>query len=538
MNNNFYTILIFILSFIINVSTMIKLIHVFQLQNYNIDQQIIWYKKNYKLYIPNFILLLLVIIQVCKNYDSINVLIILDFIVLLLLSLPKKQKKELVYTNRVKRQIGFCIIIFIIPIVIYFILGRNAAISSTYFVTAVSPIIVFICLLILRPIEDNIKYKYIKLAKDKILSMSNLSVIGITGSFGKTSVKNYVFDLMTKNYNTCMTPESYNTTMGNTITINDTLKSYDDIYISEMGARRVGDIKEICDTVLPDSCIITEVGEQHLDTFKNIENIVNTKFELVDAVLSKIKSGSTNKVGNFILVNGDNDLIVEKIKTYTADEQKYFYRYGLNQNNNFYAENIKIDADGTIFNFVANTENNKNSFQIKTKLIGSHNIVNLVGAIAMAYLYNVDKDDIVLTVSNIKQVSHRLELIKLSDNNIILDDAYNSNYKGFKSAVDTLSSFDKELAKIIITPGIVELGDRQADINSEVAKYAGKVCDYAFVIGKANKDALLKGFNSAYDMKKENIFYYDNFNDAMAKARSIASLKKVILIENDLTDNY
>lgn len=536
-NNLFYVILIFI-CFLINVSNMIRLIHVFQLQNYNIDQQIIWYKKNYKIYIINLILAITFIIYIINNKNillfAITILILLMFI----LSFPKSQKKPLVYTNRVKRQIGLNLIIFLIPFILLFTTDKSLAFNTSIIITCISPIIVFISFLILKPIEDSIKNKFINEAKKKINSIKNLNVIGITGSFGKTSVKNYLYDMLVTKYNTCVTPESYNTTMGNTITINNTLKTYDEFYISEMGARRINDIKEICDVVNPDSCILTEVDMQHLDTFKNIENILKTKFELVDSVAKKISENKNTDKNSFILLNGDNKLIKNNINKYDEVVKKHIYTYGLNDTNNFYAERIKISANGTSFNFVYKIGDDTGQIEFNTKLIAAHNIMNLVACIAMSYLYKISFDDLKLVVKNIKQVSHRLELIKYSDKHIILDDAYNSNIKGFKSAIDTLSSFDDTYLKILITPGMVELSDEQYNLNFEVAKYAGKVCDYAFVVSKVNKNALLDGLNSVTRIDKNNIKYFDTFNEAMETARKIVADKKVILIENDLTDNY
>lgn len=535
MNHIVFYLILILICFLINVSNMIKLIHIFQLQNYNIDQQLIWYKRNCSLYLINLILFIFFILY--KIYDTDIFLFSISFVILImfLLSLPKSQKKALVYTNRVKRQIGLNVLFFLVPIVLLYFYDTKIIFNINIIITVLSPVTIFLSFLILKPVEDSIKNKFIKLAKLKIESLNNLNVIGVTGSFGKTSVKNYLYDMLVKKYNTCMTKESYNTTMGNTITINNTLKNYDEFFISEMGARRVLDIKEICDVVSPDSCIITEVSLQHLDTFKNIDNILKTKFELVDAVAKKILDN--NKKKSFILLNGDNELIRNNINKYSDTVKKHIYTYGLNENNDFYANNIKISINGTSFNFVSKINNNIDNIEFNTKLIGSHNIINLVGSIAMCLLYDIDINDLKLVVRNIKQVSHRLELIKYSDNQIILDDAYNSNIKGFKSAIDVLKGFDDTYTKILITPGMVELSDEQYNLNFEAAKYAAKVCDYALVVNKVNKQALLDGLNSVSIMNKNNIKYFESFNNAMDYARSILD-KKVILIENDLTDNY
>ena len=135
-----------------------------------------------------------------------------------------------------------------------------------------------------KPINHMINKKYINEAKKIINGMPNLIVIGVTGSYGKTSTKNFLYKLLSSKYNVLMTPKNYNTTLGVTMTIRNELKATHEIFICEMGATRVNDIKEICDIVKPKYGIITSVGPQHLESFKTIENVIKTKFELADSI--------------------------------------------------------------------------------------------------------------------------------------------------------------------------------------------------------------------------------------------------------------
>lgn len=164
----------------------------------------------------------------------------------------------------------------------------------------------------------------------------DLKVIGITGSYGKTSVKYYLSTVLKAKYNVLMTPESYNTPMGVVKTIREQLRPTHEIFVCEMGARHVGDIKEICDIVFPEYGIITSIGEQHLETFKSIENIIKTKFELYDAVADKDK----------MFLNGDNENIT---KTLIGKGDKISHTYGLNEQNETYAYDIKVTNKGTVF---------------------------------------------------------------------------------------------------------------------------------------------------------------------------------------------
>ena len=370
-------------------------------------------------------------------------------------------------------------------------------------------------------------------AKKVITANNDLYVIGITGSFGKTSVKYYLNRLLKLKYSVCMTPESYNTAMGVTLTVKNDLRNINDIFICEMGARRVGDISEICSIVSPCGAILTDVGNMHLDTFKNIENVLKTKFELVDSACNNFYDGQVNANKGVVLLNGDNDLIREKAREY-LNKGKDIYFYGLDSKNDFYVENLVGSDKGMSFT-LKRKDNGSFSIQIETRLLGKYNVMNLLAAISYSLLLGVDENEIKNEVRHIESVPHRLQLLDSDKTNLIIDDAYNSNPNGAKNACDVLSIFS-DYIKIIITPGMVELYDKQDIENELFAEYAGKHADYAIVVGHTNKLALDKGFNKSLDSSK--IYYYERVEDAINFARTEISGKKVILLENDLSDNY
>ena len=396
---------------------------------------------------------------------------------------------------------------------------------------ALCPLLNFISFLISLPIENALRHKFMNEARDILVKHDDLYVIGITGSFGKTSVKYYLNSLLKNKYSVCMTPESFNTPMGATLTIKNDLRNIDDIFICEMGARRIGDIKEICDIVSPSACIITDVGDMHLDTFKNIENVKNTKFELFDSVIGSDKVIS--KFDKIILLNGDNELIRNKVSEYDISN-KNIYFYGLDSDNDFYAKDISHNED--FMSFTLTSKNNLFSdVTFETRLLGKYSIKNLVASISFAMLLGVDEGSMKKTVANILPVPHRLQLLSNDKNNLIIDDAYNSNLNGAKNAVDALGTF-KDYVKVIITPGMVELGDKQWYENNVFAEYASSLVDYAIVVGNTNRDALKTGFEK--NLNSENVILIDKVEEAIFYARNNISGKKVILLENDLSDNY
>ena len=538
-----YILRISIVGIILIVLTILKQIHNIQLNSYNLDQQLLWYKKNIGSFAINIVLVVAAILYYELRFIPSYFFVIISLFGLLVENLPRKQKKKLVFTARIRRLIVLCLVFFIlffIPVIIY---KNEDSVRYIIYAVGLAPLIIFLAYYVSLPIENGFRKKFMLEAHDIIKKHDNLYTIGITGSFGKTSVKYYLSKLLKLKYSVCLTPESYNTAMGATLTIKNDLKNINEIFICEMGARRIGDVKEICDIVEPKGCIITDVGRMHLDTFFNVENVRKCKFELVDAVVREKNSKSENEVfdgthknkplsENIILLNGDNELIREKAKEY-KDVNIYFY--GLNTGNNFTVKNIELSNEGTKFTFVDNIVDKGLEVDLNTKLLGRYNIMNLLAAISYARLLGVTLDDIKNEIKNISPVPHRLELLTYDKENLLIDDAYNSNPNGARAAADVIHSFENYV-KVIITPGMVELSDKQDMENENFAKYAGEKVDYALVVGNTNKSSLDRGFKSVLDDDK--VINFDKVEEAIFYARNEIKGKKVILLENDLSDNY
>lgn len=549
--------------FIVSMLITLKSVHIMQLNSYNIDQQIVWYKKNWKNFISNIVLFISNIFLIIgfysiRNYNlfyficmASTFMVVLSSLVVLIENLPRKEKKKLIFTKRAIRLIVCNVIIFLLLMYLS-ILGIKENSSPfmqalLYIAYVIAPIINFISLLIMAPIENKIRAKFKNKSKLALMAHKNLHKIAVTGSFGKTSVKHFLCEVLKEKYNVTMTPGSYNTPMGVALTIKNDLKNTDEIFITEFGARRIGDVKELSEFVEPDSCIISEVGNQHLDTFHNVENVLNTKFEVVDFILNKPYTNDS-----FILVNGDNELIKKKIKKYEDDNAlngHKIYTFGENADNDFYVINIKVNRAGreflTNFDVVLKDksiinhkyfENGNDVLSFSTSLIGKHNILNLLSSVAMGLLFNVDYKDICFSLKRIEQVEHRLELKNINEDVIMVDDAYNSNPIGAKNAVLLLNDFN-DYKKIIITPGMVELGFRQYEENKLFGECIAENLDYAFVVGKTNKNAIMDGLNNG-NSKLIDKYYFDTFNAAFESAMKNIEGKKIILIENDLPDNY
>lgn len=520
-------------------------LHMFQLNGYKNKEHMTWLRKNkgkqgllvlvgiagiVALIVPSIWLLaaqILIWLIVCRYYIYLK---------------KANTKKNLVYTKRVQRLILTDGILAVMILLLVGFVGDLRLISGTCgILIALQGILLLVINLINKPIETSISHYYINDAKKKLKQVPNLKVIGVTGSYGKTSVKYYLYTLLREHFNVLITPESYNTPMGVVKTIRESLKPTHEIFVCEMGARHVGDIKEICDIVYPKHGVITSIGAQHIETFFNIENIVKTKFELADALPSDgllfLNGDNTyitehaNKYNNKIFYSGSNDK--QELVGDSKEKASYLSDTKSKQKvSGYVAEDIKLSQVGTEFTVVA-PSGEKERFQMR--LVGKHNIVNVVGAIAVANRFGVSLANLKASVRRIQPVAHRMQMTQ-HGNVTIIDDAYNSNPVGSKAAVETLAMFDG--VRILVTPGMVELGKDENEYNYKFGTYAAKCCDYILLVGKKHTEPIQNGAIES-GFPKEKCIAYDKLEEALSYAYSINEEgHKYILLENDLPDNY
>ncbi len=534
---SFIYILVILSTLFIGLKIFKHHMKMFQQSSYRPERYFKWLRSNvneYKMHIIAFLLATLPFICVLYNIGiSMTVFLMLHYIAILPLyllyfNINKKEIKPLVYTPRVKRMIlTIFIILILLLLLLLLLLPFNSATPFLFLLSIVSvpiyllgfvlfsPFIIMLANFINSPIEKSIRNKFTNEAKEMLKQHKSLITIGITGSYGKTSMKNYLTELLKVKYNVLMTPESFNTPMGVVKTVRENLTGVTEVFVCEMGAKNEYDIKELCDIVKPDHGILTAIGPQHLETFKSIDTIVKTKFELIDSI----------KDGGIILLNGDSSYIVENLP------KKKHYTYSCSNTSNYKPYDIKLTENGTTFTL--ETEKEKCTFT--TKLIGEHNVLNLVGAIMMCNKLGISLEQLKSQVAKISPVPHRLE-VKKSSSMTIIDDAFNSNPEGAKVALDTLSLF--EGYKVLITPGMVELGEIQDEENYKFAVNASKVCDYIVLVGPIQTKPMQKALaDEKFDTSK--FFVAKNFHEGYAVAQSLETEKhKYILIENDLPDNY
>lgn len=436
----------------------------------------------------------------------------------------RKYKKPLVWTARARRiyvtMVALSAASAMFPGIFF---GYKIACIVLMLVSVVSPIILLLANDILVPVEKSINRKYYNEAASILQSMSGLKVIGITGSYGKTSTKHYLNRILQEQFSTTMTPGSFNTTLGVIRTIREHLKPYDEVFIVEMGAKQLGDIKEICDLVHPSMGIITAVGEQHLESFKSIENVQHTKFELADSLPSN----------GVVIVNNDFPYAANR-KVLNAN--CIHYGIGNKANADYIATEIAYTPYGT--DFAIEGSSLDKPLRLHTKLVGECNVSNLLAAIIVALKLNVPIDKIKYAVGQIEQVEHRLNIKRTPGGVTIIDDAFNSNPHGSKMALEVLSMM-KPGKRIVVTPGMIELGSHQEQANTDFGKTISRCADVAIIVGQYNRQPIMNGLtgNGSQSCNTE-IHAVDSFAEAQKLLASILQPGDTVLYENDLPDTF
>ncbi len=499
-------------------------LHVFQQNSYRNERYYKWLRNNIndKQRVIEFVPIFLTVLGLfMPNGGMLSVLFIAAGALYMFLSykaFTRKAKVKLNFTARAKRlyftSIGLCLILS----VLYFMMA-GFSLLGFILAMAVCAFISFMMLplsnIVLKPVEKHISNWYINDAKRILAEHKDMIIVGITGSYGKTSTKHFLNTILSQKYNVLMTPGSYNTTMGVVRTIREYMQPTHQLFICEMGAKQINDIKEICDIVHPKYGILTSVAEQHLDTFHNIENVRKTKFELIDSL----------PADGVAFLNADYDIIKNTPK-YKDTE---YYCLG-DDSCDYSVKNISYSQAGTTFDLYHFGEK-KATFT--TPLLGEYNISNIVACVACAYKLGLTTEQIAYGIHKLEAVEHRMQMSTNPAGIIIIDDAFNSNPKGAKMALEVLSGFPNQ--RFVITPGIIELADKQAYYNRELGKQIAHSVDYAILVGKEQTKAIYQGLK-AENFPEDKIYIASGLNDGANYAFARANRGDAVLFENDLPD--
>lgn len=500
-----------------------KSVHMLQLNSYRNHRFYAWNRQNtgkiigFREWLP-----FLFVVPLLLGQEAASLAVLIAIYLALVLLRPKEQeKKKLVYTARVKRLFAAIAVISLIAAAA----GIVAAVQGFYYgllLLLLQTLLPFVPVAAANsansPVEKAISNRYLNEAKSLIRSIPGLQVIGITGSYGKTSVKHFLHTVLSQHYLTLMTPESFNTPMGVTRTVRGQLRPTHEIFIAEMGAKQPGDIEELCQLAQPKYGIVTSIGPQHLESFKTLENVQKTKYELPLAL----------PADGIAFLNADDANVMSYRPALQCRKVTFGFR---NQEADYRAQSVSVSSKGTSFTVAAPSGE---TALIETALLGEHNVANILACIAVGHELGLPLEKLAKSVKRIKPVPHRLEL-KKNGSVTIIDDSFNSNPVGSKAALEVLKQMEGK--RILITPGMIELGDQERELNQAFGRYAAEACDYVILVGPKQTAPIQAGLKEA-GYPQEQYTVVRNFTEAMKHLNHITEPGSIVLLENDLPDNY
>jgi UDP-N-acetylmuramoyl-tripeptide--D-alanyl-D-alanine ligase len=451
--------------------------------------------------------------------------------------LPKgEQRKNLVWTSKAKAlmlmAVGLHLLITIVLIkynpvgaVVVFVL-----IFTFYFA------LFTLSLLLLWPLDFVLKQIIIIRAKSKIKSLTNIKIIGIAGSYGKTTMKEVLTQVTSVKCKVKSTPESVNTPVGISRWILKNVDSSTKILIAEMGEHYKGDIKEICEIVKPDISVVTGINESHLERMRTMGTIVETVFEVV----------SGTKAGGMVVLNSEDELVMKSYLDYIwPDHKREFYAKNTESIKRPLGHPEKYEGS-TIESAIFSPENLGWNIQIQNvgqafvSLLGEYALGDVDAAVKIGRSLGMTNQDIIAGIKNIKPVEHRLQPIKSNGNILIIDDAYNGNPDGVREAIKVLSRFENS-RKVFITPGLVEMGKASEAIHRQIGKELAGVADVVVLIKNSVTPWVEQGISEELKAKSYKLTAIQWFNTAQEAHSSLGKILKpndVILFQNDWGDQY
>lgn len=445
----------------------------------------------------------------------------------------KEIKKRFVATQRASRLLGAAFVVAVLINVSVALLisedgsGSLFAIGMIGLITyGMAPLALPVGNALMYPVEATLRWGFRSKARRR-LEQAGPVVIGVTGSYGKTSTKDYIAHILAGRFKVLVTPKSYNTVMGICITINNDLEpsaGYQYLVV-EMGAYVRGEIRRICELTHPQISVVTAVGPQHLERFGSIENIVEAKYEI-------IKGLPPDGVGVF---NADDPHVREMAgRGYPQTIHLVSYADEPGDKPRLVARNVQHTMDGLKFDVLDRATGAVRSFN--TQLVGLHNVTNVLLATMVACHLGMPLNEIAMRVASLVPTEHRLKRTTLPNGIVVLDDAYNTNPVGAISAMQVLSLY-QEGRRVLITPGMVELGPLQEEENEKLGRAATEYCTDIILVGAEQTRPIQRGVRST-DFDLEHLLVVDTVQEAIDWYQRELKRGDAILFLNDLSDNY
>jgi UDP-N-acetylmuramoyl-tripeptide--D-alanyl-D-alanine ligase len=444
-------------------------------------------------------------------------------------------KRPLVMTARMRRLLiagGFLAVLLAAGlalgiVALHPVVSTILVLIAAGLVTSMSEILLVAANVVTKPAEARIRRHYLGLAADRLLEVDPI-VVAVVGSFGKTSTKHILAQLLQLHVNTLPTRKSFNTLMGVTRVINEDLTPDNKVFVVEMDAYAKGEIAAMSNLVHPRLAIITAIGPQHMERFGTLDRIADAMYEVI---------ASLPPEGTTILYTGDESG-TSLAKRAQADRRSVI-RYALDTDGetagaDIVASSIRITQHGSTFRW--RWEKEGLDREVTIPLLGRHQVANVSAALAAVLTLGYPIDDAIAAAASLEQVEHRLEVMTTASPLTVIDDSYNANPVGVHNGLEVLAAMGGA-HKFLITPGLVELGSVEDAENRRYGEHAAKVCDHVIVMSAKTSAALCAGLRDG-GLREDRIHVVDSLADATAVLQTLAVPGDAVLFANDLPDTY
>jgi len=377
------------------------------------------------------------------------------------------------------------------------------------------------------PFDFIIKTIIISRARAILARRLEVKIIGIAGSYGKTTMKEVVSAVLSAGHKVLATPENQNTPLGLARLILNKLDNETEILIVEMGAYRRGDIKKLCRIARPNISVLTGINESHLERFGTLDNTVAAKFEVVEEAKSDA----------LIILNADDERVATNYEKCLGGRQVIFYSATNNKHCEYHLTNQKFFSDGSGQSaelFGPSTVGTMGIVQVP--FLGNYIFGDVIAAVIIAHALNLSSAQIKTGLSKLKPVAHRLQFLPGQNGALVIDDSYNGNPAGVKEAINVLAKFTNR-RKIYLTPGLVEADGQAPDIHHEIGRQLSGIADLVVLIKNSVTPFIAEGLKNN-DFAPDKILWFNSAAEAHAAIPTFVRAGDVILFQNDWPENY